>query len=65
MKISEKLKDFIKTIDINILMELWEISQEYEYKFDEDDNIIWGVQEEFWSLISNANREGNNPGELF
>lgn len=60
-KLKDNIRKWIKTIPQSILGELWAIGQEHEYQDPEVRE--WNEEDEFWTCISNANREGNNPDD--
>ena len=62
IKLSEKLKKWIKTIPQSILSRLWEISQEHDYASIREVRE-WNEEDEFWTHISYAHRGGNNPSD--
>ncbi len=68
IEISNTLKEWLRTIPIGILHELWAITQEIPYEYIEEE----GLDKMYWSInwrkcdalsqeISTTMRERNNP----
>ena len=60
IELSRKLKEFIKLIPLDLIYELWDISQEHDYASIREERE-WNREDEFWQRISYAHRENNNP----
>ena len=64
IELSDDLKKFIKMIPLNILSELWNITQEIPYVDNEEGGIKWRYIDELTRQISYAFREDNNPEHI-
>lgn len=64
IELSKELKKFIRCIPQNILSELWDITQDFNYEYNEDGSTKWRYIDALTQEISYASREGNNPEDV-
>jgi len=55
VNISKELKETLESLSSDLINELWNIAQDHEYHFKEEQ---WTKEDEFWRQVGYTHRKG-------